>query len=137
MDDVLKNKWMTRLFFIGTTVFFAGFVLYIIANPNTPGYMLGSQQPPPVVRENVSFAPGDEITLVVDKVTVIGKSRYRYQGRAGSKVLFQVVIPDLDPEYGYIHRVAIADAKKGFRLADRTFRLLAATKQKARLVLQP
>ena len=137
MDEVLKNKWMVRLFFIGTAVFFTGFVLYIIANPKIPGYMWSRPQPAAPVEKNVALVPGDEIALVVERETVIGKNRYLYQGRIDGKVVFQVVIPDLDPEYAYVHRVPIADAQKGFRLAGRTFRLIAASRHKARLVLQP
>ena len=134
MDEVLKNKWMVRLFFAGTALFFTGFVLYIVRNPRTPGYRWARPMPAAVSKSQVSFEPGDKISMTLMQEYTIGTNRFLYRGLDAGNLRFEVVIPDLDPDYAYSHRIPIQAAKRGFQLAGREFRLVKASRAKVRLL---
>jgi len=48
--------------------------------------------------------------------------------------LIDVVIPDLDPQRAYKHRLDIAAAEKGFRMAGLNFKLVSISKNYVRLI---
>lgn len=137
MDEILKNKWMTRLFFAGTALFFGGFVLYIVLNPRIPGYAWTRSRfvPSDTPVEKRVFRAGDRIPMVIEQEVRIGNNRYSYRGLGDGRIRIDVVIPDLDSRYAYPHRIRISEAKHGFRLAGRQFRLLSANGAKIRLLL--
>jgi hypothetical protein len=52
----------------------------------------------------------------------------------GSGLLFETVIPDLDPDYVYSRTIPISMAKKGFQTGGERFILLSAGRSKIRLL---
>ncbi len=56
----------------------------------------------------------------------VGKTQLVYRGLEGQKTcLVDVIIPELDPDRPYKHRLDIEMAKRGFRMAGHNFRLVA------------
>jgi len=69
------------------------------------------------------------ITMAIHRARDIGDTVVIYRGLEGSDTFrVDVMIPELDPEVIYPYWFDIQDAKKGFRLAERRFKLLSARK---------
>lgn len=67
------------------------------------------------------------IILKLNQAARIGKADIIYRGlESGSKFRIDVVIPEFDPQSFYPYRLDIGEAKKGFRLASRRYRLISA-----------
>ena len=63
----------------------------------------------------------------MDQEKVLGKSKIIYRGlHDNSSLLIDVVILELDPHAYYRYRIPVGEARKGFRLAGHTFRLISA-----------
>lgn len=75
----------------------------------------------------------DKILLDLDKAVIAGDTRFIYHGLEDGKVHIVVFIQALDPQAGYHHRVPVGEAKKGFRLAGRTYRLRSCDRLSATL----
>jgi hypothetical protein len=133
-DEVLKNRWWVRLFFTGTILLFGGFVAYIITHPTPPGYVMGSggkRSATPATH----FAPGDTVTIPQGKTVSVGEIRITYRGMDNGHIRLEVVVGSLDPDYAYGLRIAVPEAKAGFRSGERSFRLVSARTSRIRLLL--
>jgi hypothetical protein len=76
------------------------------------------------------------VILKLDQAARIGKADITYRGlESGSKFRIDVVIPEFDPQAFYPYRLNISEAKKGFRLARRKYRLISAHKAYVHLYL--
>jgi hypothetical protein len=76
------------------------------------------------------------VILKLDQAARIGKADITYRGlESGSKFRIDVVIPEFDPQAVYPYRFHIGEAKKGFRLARREYRLISARKAYTHLYL--
>jgi len=70
-----------------------------------------------------------ELLFQLNKKRAAGKAELVYRGLFGrSEFQIDVAILDLDPQTYYSYRFNISDAKKGFRLIDRNFKLISAKK---------
>jgi hypothetical protein len=75
-----------------------------------------------------------EITLRVGEEAAIGEDKIIYRGRVeGGRFLMATVIGQLDPDYAYLHTIAIEQAKHGFMLGEHKFELISAGRSKVRL----
>jgi hypothetical protein len=76
------------------------------------------------------------VILKLDQAARIGKADITYRGlESGRKFRIDVVIPELDPQAVYPYRLNIGEARKGFRLARREYRLISARKAYTHLYL--
>lgn len=72
---------------------------------------------------------GAALMLALDKEFPVGEAVLIYRGLAsGNAFDIDVILPAFDPQRFFHHRYGIAEAKKGFTLAQRPFRLLKATR---------
>ena len=70
-----------------------------------------------------------ELLFPLNRKRAAGKAELVYRGLFGRSVFqIDVAILDLDPQMYYSYRFNISDAKKGFRLIDRNFKLISAKK---------
>jgi len=62
------------------------------------------------------------VNVAIGKAVSFGKVVVIYRGKAdGGLFLVDTIIPALDPDYPYSHRIDIAEARKGFSLAGQRF----------------
>ena len=82
------------------------------------------------------IAQHEKLFLQLNQKQSAGKSELIYRGLAGqSEFRIDVIIPELDPQVSYPHRIKISQAKKSFRLGNRNYQLIAAKKGALRLKL--
>jgi hypothetical protein len=71
---------------------------------------------------------GATLVLKNNTAVALGESILIYRGLASvGGFEIDVIIPAFDPQSPFPHKFSIADAKKGFSLVNRNFRLLSAT----------
>ena len=84
----------------------------------------------------VKIAQPEKLFLQLNQKQSAGKSELTYRSLVGqSEFRIDVIIPELDPQVYYPHRVKISQAKKSFRLGNRNYQLIAAKKGALRLKL--
>ena len=85
--------------------------------------------------ETYSPDPGrGKIVLAVDEAVQLGSEKLIYKGLADQgRFVMAVVLLEMDPEYFYIHRIGIREAKAGFSLVGHRFELISASRSRIRL----
>ena len=79
-------------------------------------------------RANPSGRIGATLVLQNNEAIELGKSIMIYRGLTGdNRFGIDVIIPAFDPRSPFPYTFTIAESKRGFRLANRSFKLLAAT----------
>ena len=74
-------------------------------------------------------APQEKLFILINQKQSAGKAELIYRGLVGqSEFQIDVIVPELDPQASYPYRFKISQAKKSFRLASRTYRLISAKK---------
>ena len=95
--------------------------------------VIGFEDTAGTLEEAVGAAPGGAIGAILmlrrDEEFPIGETVVIYRGLAsGNTFDIDVIIPAFDPQSPFHHRLSIAGARKGFTLANHSFRLLSATR---------
>jgi hypothetical protein len=68
----------------------------------------------------------------------IGRSMVTYRGKTGgSKIKFDVVVLDLDPDFSYQNTIDISRARQSFRAGDERFKLISAGSLRLRVWHHP
>ena len=70
----------------------------------------------------------NRIVLRKDKSITVNKSRLVFKGFKDNKIHLDLYLLELDPDAAYPHYISKADAFKGIRLGDSSFRLLKVNK---------
>jgi len=109
---------------------FAG--LFYMANHFQPGTANVAQAGERVQKDTTR--PGRHLYLRVDKTSRLENTWLTYRGKIDADhFVIDVTIPDLDPQVYYSHKLKITDARDGFVLVGRTYRLLGIQKAGIRL----
>lgn len=139
MDKRLGQKLGSLL---GLIVF--GFVMFLgfyyfsqrFASEYSVHNVMKQQDRPAVYKEkSLSEVAQGRYVLYLNQSQPIGKVNLVYRGLEGkSTCRLDVIIPELDPDRPYQHRLDIETAEKGFQVAGYTFKLEALRKNYIRLV---
>ena len=121
MDNERTKDWLgLAALTIGGIIVF-GFLYY--------AYLFASRP------ETYSADPGKEkIILARDEGRKIGSEKIVYKGLADDgSFTMAVILLEMDPDYPYVHRFRIREAKNGFSLVDHRFELISASRNRVRL----
>ena len=67
----------------------------------------------------------DRHILELNRGKTIANRILFYKGRQGDRIVFDVIIPELDRQYPYSFKVDLSGAKNGFEVAGIWFQLIA------------
>jgi len=133
VNDFDKNNWLPTFFLVACGLFFFGCVWYLWVGALNPDY---HWQPSPAV----TAEPADRILeqrgrilLAKDHGARVGDSRIVYRGSRSGILHMDLYILQLDPHFGYPHRIDADQARKGFRMGEHFFQVLAASDGKISL----
>ena len=122
-----------------TTVFYAINSLISTSETNTrhSGLFVYSGEAVPVDwDEGRQRSNGLMFRLSIDRPMVVGNARIFYRGLTdNNRFVLDVMLPDLDPEAYYPYVLNISEAREGFRLADRNFKLITADRHNVKMFL--
>jgi hypothetical protein len=124
-EESKKRRWPAILFCISLAALLFGFIYAAIMGPRS--YQRYRQLRESADRATTVSAPLDNkhIRLDLGVKRPVDGIRLVYRGVEGEKVKIGVIIPDLDPEYEYLHIVPINEAREGMRLGGQAFKLTA------------
>jgi len=132
-----RRRWPTRLFFISATalgLYLGWLVLGRAPDPRYQRYFSGAARME-MPADAGSFVRKNMLYLFPDSPLAFEDIRLVYRGCEDGKLLLDLFLLDLDPEYAYLQRVAIPQAEKGVRLGKRTYVLHEANRRNARLAV--
>jgi hypothetical protein len=135
MQETRQPQWFVILIFTSLGVFFLGIVFYLTADSVDQGAGGFSQSSPSRTQPGFGDTP-ESVYLILDQWKSVDGLKLRYNGLDGPFLLIDVMIPKLDPEFAYSHRVSIKDAKSGFSLVNRDFSLTFVRDARIRLELE-
>jgi hypothetical protein len=134
MERTQTKKWWVVLFFSSAGLLFGYFVYFLASGITDPAYgqwLSNSQPAPAVAQTDDSFLLPKGEGLVVDRLKII------YRGAEARAINIDLVLMDLDGQYAYRHKIPIEDAKRGFFLSGRRFRVASFNSQKVLLMRGP
>jgi hypothetical protein len=139
MKETLSRDWLYLLAFVvfGLIAFAVLHHMAVIFFPPERAYTNPTTYRALQFRESQIDHPlskKEKISLSINQQVVFGKAGLTYRGlEKGAKFKIDVVIFDFDPKTAYTCAFNIFDAKNGFRLVNRNFKLISAQKKTIRL----
>jgi hypothetical protein len=135
VQETRQPQWFVILVFTSLALFFLGLVYYLTADSLDKPASEFSNSP---LYRNLSGLgdTADNIYLNLDQWKSVDGLMLRFNGLDGPFLLIDVIIPQLDHEFAYSHRIPIQDAESGFRLVNRGFLLTFARGSRIRLKLE-
>lgn len=142
MDQQTRNQKWWILFFLCLCGVFFGYLIYLLAtrgvDPSYSRWMVRSSEPVRIEqRAHVSqngISSQDNYLLKLNHPQIIGKLKIIYRGIESKAILIDFVLLELDRDYIYHRRIPIIEAKDGFRLSDKRFKLESIRKDSIRLL---
>ena len=124
MEDSMAYKWVVILFFGIVGLMFAGSIVYLAAGNVAPDTYWGRSTALPKSTTDPTATPVDRYVLRLDQGQPIGNRIFFYRGRQDDHLRFDVIIPELDPQYPYAFKIDLATAENGFDVAGIWFHLV-------------
>lgn len=124
MENSIAYKWVVIFFFGIVGIMFAGSIAYLAAGNVAPDTYWGRKMTPPESNNTVTTLSFDKHVLQLDQKQQIGNRIFTYKGRQDDVIRFEVIIPELDPQYPYSFKVDLAATKNGFEVAGIWFQLI-------------
>lgn len=133
MNNFDEHKWPAVVFFLTCGLFFFGCVWYLWAGALNPDYYW--QASPGVATEfpDRTLEVNGRVMIAKNHGARVDRARIVYRGSHSGNLFMDLYILQLDPHYGYPHRIDERQARKGFRMGDYTFQVLAASDGKISL----
>lgn len=129
MSESKQPKWGTLLFFLPTSLVMAYFVFYLATFNGTDAHAQSFSQS----KTNTYKAPNPaKFTLTKGQTTTLERMELTYQGLESEKVVIDITLLDLDPNYAY--RRVIPRHSSKIRLAQKNFRILSATASRLKII---
>lgn len=88
----------------------------------------------PVVKKVPKPATWSKKSLQLNRQERVGDILMTYRGKQGRAFRMDVIVPDLDPQYTYLRKIQIEDARKGFQIGAERFVLRSAGMRSIRLL---
>ncbi len=125
MENSLAYKWVIILFFGVVGIIFTLSVLYLAAGNVAPDTYWGRKMTLPKSGVAGPTRSVDKHLLELNRGKKIGNRIFFYKGRRDDRIVFDVIIPELDRQYAYPFKVDLSGAKTGFEVAGIRFQLIA------------
>lgn len=142
MATIRGNRAVAALFFTMVIALFGYFIYFLVMGNTDPAYYWQQPasgqrvplQPDAPSSKSIATAVNNRLILLRNEAQTIGKLRVTYLGIADKRLLFDVNILDLDPNFAYRYVIPMAQSKERFRMAETYFQAQATSKSKVRLV---
>ena len=119
-------------------------LLSLLSIPLVAGYYMAGSKPNTLfegVKERKAGADldqhsriaRDKITLVKNESITVNDCRLVFKGLEKDRILLDLYLLDLDPQYAYQQTISKAAAHRGIRLGDAEYRLISVGKDMLRL----
>ena len=134
MKNFDEHKWPATVFFLTCSFLFFGCVWYLWAGAMNPDYYWQSS-----TGVTAGFPPDQaldkngRVMIAKNHAARVDDARIVYRGSRNGSLHLDLYILQLDPHVGYPHRIDERQARKGFRLGDYAFQVLAASDGKISL----
>ena len=125
MENSFSYKWVVIIFFGVVGIAFTVSVLYLAAGNVAPDTYWGRKMKLPKSEEAGPALSVNKHLLELDQGKKIGNRIFFFRGRRDDRIVFDVIIPELDRQYAYPFKVDIAGAKTGFEVAGIRLQLIA------------
>jgi hypothetical protein len=151
MDNIRQKSWFSIAAYLVSSLSILMILLYFAETyfPNSPS-SITPRSPDAAMDKRRLFSPAhgqysrkaaasgtsqQEILIIpLNRKRSAGQTELVYRGLVGrSEFRIDVIIPALDPQVSYPHRIKISEAKESFRLTNRNYKLLSANKTALRL----
>ena len=134
MEELNRRRWVIVLFFLFIGALLVAFIYAAIVGPHNPYYRSGtSRNGSHLGASEIGASQWRNIQLYKDRVRDLGKVRLIYHGLEGDLVNIGVIIPALDPDVSYDHKIPIQEAKNEVNLGGMRFRVSSIGNAKLRL----
>jgi hypothetical protein len=124
MENSFNYKWVVILFFGVVGIIFTVSVFYLAAGNVAPDTFFGRKMTLPKSSTTSSGRSADRHVLELNQGKTIGNRIVFYKGRQGDRIVFDVIIPELDRQYPYSFKVDLSVAKNGFEVSGIWFKLI-------------
>ena len=133
MDSLDEHKWPAVVFFLTCGLFFFGCVWYLWAGALNPDYYWQSSPGVAADFPDQTLEKNGRVLIAKNHGARVGNARIVYRGSHSGNLYMDLYILELDPHYGYPHQIGEHQARKGFRLGDDAFQVIAASDGKISL----
>lgn len=142
MATIRGTRAIAALFFTMVIALFGYFIYFLVMGNTDPAYYWQQTvsrehtplQPHAPSSKSIATAMNNRLILLRNEAQTIGKLKVTYLGIADKRLLFDVKLLDLDPNFAYHYAIPLAQSKKRFRMAENYFQAQATSKSKVRLV---
>jgi hypothetical protein len=128
-----EHKWPAVVFFLTCGLFFFGCVWYLWAGALNPDYYWQASPGATAEFPDQTLEANGRVMIAKNHGARVDSARIVYRGSHSGSLFMDLYILQLDPHYGYPHRIDEKQARKGFRMGDYTFQVLAASDGKISL----
>ncbi len=125
MENSFNYKWVVILFFGVVGIIFTVSVFYLAAGNVAPDTYWGRKMTLPKTEDAGPTLSVDRHLLELDQGVAIGNRIFFYKGRQEDRIVFDVIIPELDRQYPYPFKVDLSLAKNGVEVAGIWLKLIA------------
>jgi len=132
--DERKSRWPARLFITGVVLFIASGAVYFVHGKKDPRYSTYMKLAP-ASADYTRAGVGDRLLLEKDRECRLQDLNLIFRGVEDGRLRFDAFLLQLDPDYGYVHRLDPDLAEQGFNMGGRSFRVLEWSRSRARLEL--
>lgn len=130
MENTQSQRWLIASFFTAISLLFVYFIVSVAMNNTDQTYSerLASARAGPG-----SYLQDEKIHLVKDQPLTVRGIEMTYRGRSSGVLLIDLVLLDLDRDYVYSRKIPIKEARRGFRISGRPFKVTAIDAGKLKL----
>jgi len=125
MENSFNYKWVVILFFGVVGIIFTVSVFYLAAGNVAPDTYWGRKMTLPKAEDAGPKLSVDKHLLKLDQGVTISNRIFFYKGRQEDRIVFDVIIPELDRQYPYPFKVELSRAKNGVEVAGIWLKLIA------------
>lgn len=125
MEHSFSYKWVVILFFGVVGIIFTVSVFYLAAGNVAPDTYWGRKMTLPQSKDTLPRLSAGKVVLERDQGRQIGNRTFFYRGRREDRILFEVIIPEIDREYPYPFQVSETDIRNGAEIAGIRLELIA------------
>ncbi len=134
MNDIDKQKWPAMVYFSICGLFLLGSIWYLGTGALNPDYYWQPSETLAQKTVEPSLEKKEPVVLAKNQGAQVGSARIVYRGSRDGHLHMDLYILELDPHYGYLHKIEKAHARKGFRMGNYHFKVLVASDTKISLL---
>ena len=133
VNDLNQRNWLPVVFFSTCGLFFFGCVWYLGVGALNPEYYWQPSNALAEVPQEPILHKNERVLLTKNHGAQVNGERIVYRGSRRGALHMDLYILQLDPHYGYPHRIQADQARKGFRMGNHRYQVVAANDSKISL----